>query len=366
MKRKILQNLTLLFLLTAGAVILTSCGGKRSAIGNEDEIIVLADSMEYDALKEILHNVFADTIYTPQPEELFILNRKGIGSLKKYQNRKNIIITAPLISGSNTSRYINSVLDSTVRNMVNEGKEFVFNKYDLWAKNQLVMFLTAPETEDLIEKIGNNKKQLIQYFQKISDQRLFKSLYNAKFEQKKIEAQFLRDYSWIIYVQADFLVGKNSPEDNFVWLRRAPGTDMERWLFIHWIENASPSFLEVDSVYAERNRMTEKFLRSSDDKAYVEISDDIITTSEVNFKDRYALMTQGLWRMNDKSMGGPFINYTFYDEDTGRIYMLDGSVYAPRYYKKKLIQQVDVLLKSFYTESELSEDKINDLLSELD
>ena len=61
--------------------------------------------------------------------------------------------------------------------------------------------------------------------------------------RKDIEGKFLNDYGWIIYVQADFKVALNKPEDNFVWLRRSPGSDMERWIFVHWIENASPEYL---------------------------------------------------------------------------------------------------------------------------
>ena len=63
-----------------------------------------------------------------------------------------------------------------------------------------------------------------------------------------------------------------------------------------------------------------------------------------------------------KGMGGPFINYTFFDEKTNRLYMLDGSVYAPKYYKRNLIQQMDVLLQSFMTEREVNKDKKNELL----
>jgi len=77
-------------------------------------------------------------------------------------------------------------------------------------------------------------------------------------------------------------------------------------------------------------------------------------------------MTQGLWRMKDGSMGGPFINYTFYDEPTKRIYMLDGSVYAPKYYKKKLIQQLDVLLRSFLTKREVDKERYEELMEELE
>jgi hypothetical protein len=99
-----------------------------------------------------------------------------------------------------------------------------------------------------------------------------------------------------------------------VWLRRSPGSDMERWMFIHWIENASPEYLNEDSIKAVRNRVTEKFYRTSDDTAYVRIAEDYYMTSEVNFKNRYALFTQGLWELNIKGMGGPFISYTFFDE----------------------------------------------------
>jgi hypothetical protein len=99
-----------------------------------------------------------------------------------------------------------------------------------------------------------------------------------------------------------------------------------------------------------------------DDSSYVEIAEDYLTSSEVNFNGRYAIFTQGLWDLNVKGMGGPFINYTFYDEKTKRLYMLDGSVYAPRFYKRNLIQQMDVTLQSFMTKAELKKDRQEDLL----
>ncbi len=357
-------------LLTAALILLSltflGCDTQRPAVGQEDLIYVVADSSEYYELEGTLRQVYGKVIYTPQPENLFQIKRHSIHSLDKVKNKKNVIVIAPFNSGSYTSQYINSILDSNVTELVQADSEFVFNKYDLWARDQLVSIMTAPTMEKLKQNMLQEHENLLYYFQKISDKRLFKSLYNPSYERKDIEAKLLDQYGWIIYVQADYQLALNKPEDNFVWLRRAPGSDMERWIFVHWIENASPDFLQKDSIYAERNRITNKYYVTTDETAAVEIADSYITTSEVNFLDRYALMTQGLWRMNDKSMGGPFINYTFYDEESGRIYMLDGSIYAPKYYKKKLIQQVDVLLQSFMTKNDLTEDKINDLMDELE
>jgi hypothetical protein len=261
-------------------------------------------------------------------------------------------------------------LDSNVFSLAESGEEFVFNKYDMWAYNQLVMILTSPDMKSLIQNISDNRDDLLYYFQKISNKRLYKSLYNAKYEKRDIEAKLLNDYGWIIYVQADFLLAKDAPEDNFVWLRRAAHTDMERWIFVHWIENASPSLLNADSIVAIRDRLTKKYYKTMDNSAHVIVADEQapfnLIVSEVNFNNKYALMTQGFWRFSNHGGGGPFISYTFYDEKTSRIYIVDGSIFAPKYYKKKLIQQVDVTLQSFITEADLSEEKKQILYDELD
>ena len=253
-------------------------------------------------------------------------------------------------------------MDPKVIQLVKEDSATVINKKDLWAKNQLVMVLTGPDMKTLNKNILERGDDLLHFFQKESDERLSASLYNSRYEQEKIEAKILKEYNWMMYVQTDYGIAKDDSTEKFVWLRRSPGTDLERWIFVHWVDNASPALLNRDTISAMRNRLTKKFMRSMDDSSYVEISDDYKTTREVNFKNRYALFTQGLWRMSDGSMGGPFINYTFYDQPSKRLYMLDGSIYAPRYYKKKLIQQVDVLLQSFLAGREVNPDKREDEL----
>ncbi len=341
----------------------TACEtSNRPAQGLEDEIYVVADSLEYSELSIALDSAFQKIIYTPQPERLFTLIRITPNQLERYKNKKNILIVAPLNSKSLTSQFINASVDSSAIQKIRGEKDFIIKKENLWAQNQLVMILTAPTIEELEFKILNNKDNLLYAFQKVSDRRLEQSVYNAKYEMKSLEGKLLKEYGWLIYVQADFKLALDVPKDNFVWLRRSPGSDMERWVFIHWIDNASPAYLNEDSVRAVRNRMTKKYYRTSDDSSYVIIASDYYTSSEVNFHGKYAIFTQGLWELDIKGMGGPFINYTFFDEKTNRLYMLDGSIYAPKYYKRNLIQQMDVLLQSFMTGSEVNKDKKQELL----
>jgi hypothetical protein len=338
----------------------------KPATGFEDEIYVVADSLEFEELKVALQAAFEVEINTPMPEKLFIIKRVSSNLINKIQNKKNIIVVAPLNSGSYTSEYIKTIVDSEIQKRLESENDFILSKYDLWAKNQLVTVLSAANMQELEFKILKNKDNLLYAYQKISDKRLKESLYAPRYERKAIEGLLLRDHGWLIYVQADYKLAKNDSEKNFVWLRRSPGSDMERWIFIHWIDNATPEYLNADSIKSIRNRLTKEFYQVRDDTAYVVMVDSFYTTTEVNFNERYTLYTQGLWDLNIKGMGGPFINYSFYDEKSKRFYMLDGSLYAPKYYKRNLIQQIDVILQSFLTKDEISKDRVEDLIDEID
>ena len=339
---------------------------KKIAKGFEDEIIVVADSVEYEMILESLQSVFEKEIFTPQPEKLFTLKRMDVSRLQNNKRLKNVIIAAPLNSGSKTSAYIEAIVDSSVEAKLSSDTTFIVYKYDLWAKNQIVAVLAANTIEELNTTILKNSENLLYAFQKKSDERLFSNLYNPAYEKKDIEGKFLRDYGWVIYVQADYIVALDKPEDNFVWLRRSPGSDMERWIFVHWIDNATPEYLNQDSIKVLRNRLTKQFYQTIDDASYVVVAEDYFVVNEVNFNGRYALFTQGLWELNIKGMGGPFVNYFFYDEKLQRIYMIDGSVYAPKYYKRNLIQQMDVTLQSFRTKAELTDERIEELLDAIE
>ncbi len=362
--KNIFKHLQILSLSILLSFILISCDqSEKPAIGSEDEIYVVADSLEFENLKGALSGAFEKLIYTPQPEKLFILKRITVNELEKYRTKKNIIIIAPLNSKSSASSFLKAVIDSSAEMKILKGNEFSVKKHDLWAKDQLVLILTAPSIELLQTKIFNNKNDLLYCFQKVSDRRLTQNLYNSRYEQQEAEGKLLKEYGWVIYVQSDFKLAINNPESKFVSLKRVPDGDVEKWIFIHWMDNVSPEYLNGDSVRSIRNKLTRKFYKYDNDSSYIAIAKDYYMTSEVNFNGKYAILTQGLWEQKPQGMQGPFINYTFYDEKSGRVYMLDGCIYAPKYYKRNLIQQVDVLLQSFMTSDELSNEKREELLS---
>jgi hypothetical protein len=326
---------------------------KILATGPEDEIVVFADPSTWAALQSQLRETFEDTVYTPQPERWFTLRWVSFDRFDQYRTHKNRLIVAPLDDSGQVAQYMRASLDTAVQALVQRGREFFFVKYDVYARQQIVLFLTGPNLPFMRAAIASRDPDLLYYFTNMALKRELASLEHAsRYNKREIENHLAKTYGWTITVQHDYQVAIDSASSRFFWMRRATPSDMERWVFVHWIESASPQQLTERFVLSMRDSLTRLFLRTIDDDAYVEIAPYHLRMQQVNFLGRFAYETRGNWRFSDKTGGGPFVNYTFYDEPTRRIYMLDGSIFAPRVEKKKLVLQVDGLLHTFRTTQE--------------
>lgn len=361
----------ILILLAVTSAALIGCEPfKPKAIGNDDEIHVFADSADWTALEAHLREALERKVLTPQPEKIFTVRLHPIEEFEDYKVHKNLLIVAPLSSEGPTAQFLRGSLSPEVRALVESGEDAVINKYDLYRRRQIVMFLTAKNLNLLVEKIHATQDPLLYYFQKASLERELSVIYeDADHEKTDLKKRFLRDYEWTMFIQPDYWVAADSNEARFVWLRRAVPADMERWIFVHWINYADPALLNQPWVFDLRNELTKRFYRTIDDTVYVQIADDFksiqgMSIRETNFLGRYGYEMRGLWRFSDLSGGGPFVNYTIYDDASRRIYMIDGSIYAPRYEKRKLILQIDALAHTFQTIHDLTEEQLDDLLGE--
>jgi hypothetical protein len=300
-------------------------------------------------------------IYTPQPESLFIIVPEfDISKIDRLRRHKNLLFIASLDEPTYVGSYVRNMLDTASRELVMRDSAFLFIKKDVWANGQILMVLTAKDRETLVKRIIENRSDIYIYFRDEFFQRELDYIYSEGFNKVEIENSFWDRYGWKILVQHDYFVAIDSAEERFVWLRRMTPRDMERWIFIHWIDSVyNPErFMTQGWIVKRRNEITRKFYRTIGDDAYVIIADDpesikYLYFFPVNFNGRYAVRVQGLWRFNDFSGGGPFVSYIFYDEEQKRLYFIDGSIFAPRYEKKKLVIQVDALLHTFRTKSEV-------------
>ncbi|HEX9614225.1 MAG TPA: DUF4837 family protein [Bacteroidota bacterium] len=347
-----------LFSFTAfGLLLFAACSDvKLPAKGEDSEILVFSDDTTWTELEATLKGIFQDTVQTPQPEPWYTLRRIAFSEWDQYGNHMNRIVVAPLDGDGDVAGFVRRSLDSTVQRLVREGHETVFNKYDSQARGQLLMFLSGPDLASLKSALETQAADLLYYFKRMSIRRELAAVESEKaYHKKDIEAALLKNYGWTMTIQHDYHISIDSASARFFWIRRANPADLERWVFVHWMEVRDATLLTEEFALTLRDELTQKFLRTSDDDTYVEIAPYHLQIENVDFLGRFAYETRGNWRFSDKSGGGPFVNYTFYDEPSRRIYVLDGSVFAPRVEKRELILQVDALLQTFRTEQEMTQ-----------
>jgi hypothetical protein len=52
--------------------------------------------------------------------------------------------------------------------------------------------------------------------------------------------------------------------------------------------------------------------------------------------------------------GGPFVTYSFYDQDSGRIYIIDGMVFAPGFDKREFLRHMEAIAYTFRTQNDVA------------
>ena len=352
-------------LLLVGGIILSACNPEYRPLaeGPYYEIHIVSDTTYWNGtVGEAIRDELAKPIITlPQPEPAFdlvfnpLISRQMFEQVKKKQN---IVIAAPLDGDTPTARFLRDRLDSAVVRLVREGKQYIFQRPNLWYRDQMVVYITAPTAEILAQVIHQEGENLRYLFNTLARQRLARKMF-APGRETEIEEHLMERHDFMVQVQLDYVLVQDTL--TFVRLRRVL-PDTWRDLFVYYIENGNPELIEPEWIYRIRDSLTQVYVRGTRPDSYVKIDRRRpLVSKNINFLGRFAYETRGLWHLTGDAMGGPFLNYTFYDEKQHRIYMIDGMVFAPGYPKREFLRQLEVIAYTFRTRQEVEsgQDKTN-------
>lgn len=336
---------------------------KHPAKGQFFDVTVMMDStMHESALADTMEKVFGyDIVTLPAPEDAFDLNIRALKTqkdLEQAKRSKNVIFVATLDGIGNVSDYIKSSLDDQVIEAVRQGEVNAIEFRDRWATNQSVLFLIGKNAEELSRFIGEaghnyvrtfNQRELARWEQEVFD----------KGRQVQIEDSLWNKYGWKFGIQHDYK--KHVDTLGFVTFRRyLPKND--RWIWIWWQDSVKKiNYLDNEWINAKRDSIMERHIRGSREDSYVttEYRRNVFT-EPLTINGNYALRTTGTWRMTNDLMGGPFVNYTIYDEDTQRLFMLEFSQFAPKYTKRRFVRQFQAMGRTFKSDSTFKEYKLEE------
>lgn len=364
--------LRLPFLLLA-LLLLAACGDgidyRPSAIGANDEIQIVVDSTLWAGpVGDVLRETIGGEILTlPAPEPAFAItpiHLAGQSDVSAAQTYKNVLIVAVTSdTASVTTRFVRGFFSEDVQaRLVPDSIATTATRDNLWRQNQRHIVAVAPTEEALIALLRDRNEHLRDRFNEVVRQRQAIDMFERR-RQFAIEDTIMRRHGFAVNAQHDYFIARDSSQ--FVWLRRVL-SDSWRSVFVHYAEGSHPNRLDSAYVLGLRDSLTITHIQGTSG-GYMKIDRRRpLRVRPVGLGARFALEIRGTWMLVTPttgpdgqtrelpSMAGPFVSYVVYDEDTRRLYFIDGMVFAPRYPKRDFLRQTEAIAHTFRTAQDVA------------
>jgi hypothetical protein len=355
MKRSGIIYICLIFVLALSCNQTREKGKKeflKTARGEADEMIMVIDTgMWGRPVGEELQNIYKGfLIGMPQDEAKFnVHNVNPIELNSTLKTAVNMVFVMALDNESSQGRELRKYFsDSSLKLIRDDTSIFMTVRKDEFAKGQIVLYLFSKTEDQLLEKIKDNEKVLVEIFESAVRERTRNQVL-AKLEKVLMNA-ITEDHGYSLKIPYGWDLAKNLKD--FVWLRRLEAQS-EYNVFIYEQPYTDQSIFNDVGMF--RDEITETFLRDSESlDLYITRQQQIpVFTERVTFNKKFAVEARGLWKNSDNSGGGPFVSYTFVDEGNQRLYYIEGYVYSPGTKKKKLVREVEAIISTFRSPSDL-------------
>lgn len=338
------------------ALFVVSCGGdyRRTANGSFGELIVVMDSSKWQSpTADAIRNTFGGGIETlPRPEPRFDLKFVDFRTQEKLDNikkMKNIIFAAPIDEKTSVGAFIRGILGDQLENQVRNGDRYSIELRNKWYKDQWTMLLTSTSQDTLAARINRHERTLTASLHNLELNRWTDEIYHRG-EQVQLEDTLWNEHGWKFRIQHDYQ--KHIDTTNFVTFRRYMGKN-DRWIWVWWKNNFYDiGQVDKDWINAKRDSLTKEWIRGSRDSSYVTTEyKKPVNTHTMMMNGYYTFESKGVWRMTHDFMGGPFVNYTIYDDKTNRLFMIEFAQFAPKYSKRRFVRQFEAMGRTFVSDS---------------
>ncbi len=350
----------LLFILIT--ILIQTCENyKRPSKGRFFEILVVMDSTQHEGIlaSAIKESIGGHIMTIPSIENRYDLRFFTIKSQKDLDYAKqarNVIFASSLNEKNIVADFITSITDAIVQQKIKSNELNAIRLDDKWCSNQWILILSGSNQEKTAAYLTENQGSIIHSLDEKERKRWVYEIYD-KGRQTKMEDTLWTDYGWKLGIQHDYV--KHVEKDDFVSFRRfMPEND--RWIWVWWQDGFTDlNFLTPDWVNQKRDELLEENIRGKRPQSYVQT--EYLRPVESIIKEmngRYTIQTNGTWRMIEDLMGGPFVNYTIYDEKQNRLYIIEFAQFAPKFPKRNFVRQFEAMALTFDTDSLYSVKKL--------
>ncbi len=303
-----------------------SCDFKKSTLlpsitGKSGEIIVvISDNLKQTAVKQALDSILLQEYEVlNQIEPIFspvYIPPDAFTSI--FQTHRNIL-------------FIKMQPQDTIR---------VGLQNNLWASPQLVISLSAPTADELVETIHKFGKRLTTEYEKADSQRAVENI--RKYEEKKLRDIVEKTFDSIqVYFPAGYQL--KAQRHNFVWTTmETPSTTQAILVYSYaWTKPQLPS---KEEAIEQRNLILQLNLPGTIAGSYMQTALEIPPIYTNLSENMPIAELRGLWNVQGDFMGGPFISKLYYLQKQQKVVVVEGFVYAPHKNKRNYMREVEAIL----------------------
>ncbi|MCB0738705.1 MAG: DUF4837 family protein [Bacteroidetes bacterium] len=331
------------------------------AIGREFKILVvvngaLTSDKHVQSLKAALGKPFHLMNDSEPTFELEFIESTDLGEIDK-KNRYIVLLANSSRNGAIVNLATKVFTPKSIDEIRTNPKEYMAVANDVWAENQVVMYLAANDKVELSANIDKDANKILDYFYNKELQRIKQNLY-ATGEQVSMNKTFLARHKINIripqaYNESVMEIGKDSimkaaKIDGFEWLNLRARKSFNN-LVISYVKYTDTSLLGLNAVIKHRNRVG-RFIPCGAEGSYLgtEINEKMVAPKQryIELNGNYAIETTGWWDCQNFTAGGPFINYAIVDEVNGRVVYVDAFVYAKGAEKKPYLARLQSIIST--------------------
>ncbi len=250
------------------------------------------------------------------------------------------LVRIPYSAFTNIFKTHRNIILAKIDKELKEPKVIVQN--DLWAKPQILINVIAPSDSALENLVREKGDLLIDRIIKKEMER-YASNYK-KYEQIGISEHIEKKFGIRLTIPRGYILDVDTT--NFMWVESRGRGDVVQGILIYSYEKPEVE-LTTSYLFAKRNQFTKSFVPGPTDNSYMAVEAEMTPyRREIPVNDLDIIELRSLWKVENDYMGGPFISFSFIDEDQNKIINIDGFVYAPQFDKRDYLRQVEAILNS--------------------
>jgi hypothetical protein len=327
------RSIATLILVAVGFFALMGCNSEKarqqkgvmpSVTGKTGELIVVMDTSKFRGqvglpIKKKLSSVFKGL---PQPEPIFdLINIPSKAFEKGFKTHRNVL------------RINVDAKYTEPRFVVRRG---------VYSKSQILIEAQAPSDTAL--------KRLFREKGDVAARRFIESEWNRYLKAYK----GLRDQGLNKHLREKFNIEMVIPKGfqlaldttNFTWIEKEDPDYTQGFLVYKYPYEGEETFTLGYQIQM-RDRFIKKFVPGPSPGSYM-VTETLVTPffEKKRVNDHTVYEMRGLWKVKNDFMGGPFVAYSIFDENTGNVVTVDAFVYAPRFDKRDYVRQMEAMLQS--------------------